>query len=379
MEGKEIQAASAKNRLYGYSPGAKKPDLAAYLASTNMSSGRGLPSEFKTLPRPTGKATRVIVTQYDMPRKDTVPHDSDVDWDGNVWYTDQSDYFVGRLDAKTGTFKEWALPKASTHAFGGASDVTIDRKNRPWFSVTVDKLASNFGVPGRFDPQKGLWTPVAIEKPRFSQFNALAPDGAIVQGNLKIDTETMQLLDEFEWEKSPNPPPGGPFQGRDAHIGYEPAMDSKGNWYLTDFAGGYIIQVEAKTKKVNWYKTPSPASQPRRGRIDSQDRFWFAEYTADKIAMFDAKTSKITEWDTGLKWSGPYTSSVPDAKGRVYAPSSATDRVFQLNPTTGEVVAFLMPTRDFDTKQMSIDPVNKRAVWLANVRNARIIRIEPLD
>ena len=85
-----------------------------------------------------GPATRVIVTQYDMPRKDTVPHDSDVDSKGNVWYTDQSDYFVGMLDAKTGTFKEWPLPKATTHAFGGGSDVTIDRKDRPWFSVTSD-------------------------------------------------------------------------------------------------------------------------------------------------------------------------------------------------------------------------------------------------
>ena len=31
-----------------------------------------------------GKATRVIVTQYDMPRKDTVAHDSDVDAQGRV-------------------------------------------------------------------------------------------------------------------------------------------------------------------------------------------------------------------------------------------------------------------------------------------------------
>jgi streptogramin lyase len=95
--------------------------------------------------------------------------------------------------------------------------------------------------------------------------------------------------------------------------------------------------------------------------------------------MFDPKTSKITEFDTGIKWSGPYTASIPDAKGRIYSPGGAADRVFQLDPKTGEVVAFLMPTRDFDSKQLSIDPINKKIVWLANVRNARIVKIEPLD
>jgi virginiamycin B lyase len=70
---------------------------------------------------------------------------------------------------------------------------------------------------------------------------------------------------------------------------------------------------------------------------------------------------------------------VPDRNGRVYSPSSTTDRVYRLDPKTGEIVAYLMPTRDFDVKQMSIDPVSRRAVWMANVRNARLIKIEPLD
>src|SRR5262249_40894555 len=150
-------------------------------------------------------------------------------------------------------------------------------KDRVWFSITSDKVMGNFGLPGRFDPQTEQWTPVDIQgEPFFSQFNALAPDGAIVQGGLKIDADTMKLIDKFDYAKAPNAPPG-------MHFGYEPAMDSKGNWYITDFGGSYMIQIEAKTKKVNWIKPPTGFSEPRRGRIDSLDRFWFGEYTADKI------------------------------------------------------------------------------------------------
>src|SRR5262249_45296039 len=148
---------------------------------------------------------------------------------------DQSDYYVGMLDAKTGTFKEWPLPKASKHEFGGGSDITLDKKDRAWFSVTSDKVGGNFGIPGRFDPATGMWTPTAIEGQQFfSQFNALAPDGALVQGTLKIDTDSMKLLDNFDWGKAPNNPPG-------PHSVYEPSMDSKGNWFGTDFGGSYVI------------------------------------------------------------------------------------------------------------------------------------------
>ena len=139
MQGKDVQLASAKNPSWGYFPGVQKTDLGAYLSTINMSGGKSLPVDLKMLPRPKGKATRVIIMQYDMPRKDTVPHDSDVDSKGNIWYTDQSDYFIGMFDPKTATFKEWPLPKATTHAFGGGSDFAgqqvadaIDFRARFW-------------------------------------------------------------------------------------------------------------------------------------------------------------------------------------------------------------------------------------------------------
>ncbi len=358
---------------WGFSPGVKKTELAAYLATINMNGGRALPTAFKTLPRPKGKATRVIVTQYDLPRKDTVPHDSDVDSKGNVWYTDQSDYFVGRLDAKTGVIKEWALPKATTRSFGGGADVQVDRKDRVWFSLTTDKGGSQMGLPGFFDPKTETYQHADLQQG--DQFLTLAPDGNIISGEFKIDVETTKIIDRFpygEAQKKPSAPPG-------PHWNYEPAMDSRGNWYMTDFGSSYIVKIDAKTKEASWFKTPTAFSQPRRGKMDAQDRFWFAEYTGDRIAAFDTKAERFTEYDTRIKWSAPYTVSVPDAKGRVYSSSNTTDRVFRLDPQSGELIGYLMPTRDFDAKQITVDPVSRKVIWMSNVRNARIIKIEPLD
>ena len=163
------------------------------------------------------------------------------------------------------------------------------------------------------------------------------------------------------------------------HAGYQMVVDSKGNPYITDFMGSYIVKVEAATKEGKFLKVPTPDSMPRRGRMDAQDRFWFGEYRGDKIGMLDTRTETFKEWPMPYKYMTPYTASAPDAKGRVYAPSNTSDRLVRLDPNTGETVTYLMPTQDFDTKKIAIDPNDGTTVWFANKRSARIVKVEPLD
>ena len=358
---------------WGVEPGAPIPELSAYLASVNRHGGRELPTEFKTLPRPKGRATRVIITSWDLPRKDTVAHDADVDSKGHVWYTDQSKYFFGRLDPKTNTFKEWPLPEAKTHEFGGGSDIQVGKDDTIWFPVTSDLSRSHFGRPVRFDPKTEQFTWVeGLNDGESAQFMTINhADGSIYASGLKIDPKTAKVVDRFSYNGAKNAPPG-------RHYSYEPSVDSKGNWYGMDFGGSYVIKIDAQTKEVSWLKTPTLFSQPRRGKMDLQDRLWFAEYTGDNIAMLDTKTGTFKEWPTG-RWTGPYTVSAPNKAGHVFSSSGASDRVFRLDPKTGEVIGYLMPTQNFDSKQVVIDPVGGKAALMANTRNAQIVRVEPLD
>jgi virginiamycin B lyase len=75
---------------------------AAYLASLTLGNADATEYAFKPLPRPKGRATRVIVTEYDLPRKEAMPHDVIVDADGKAWYSDFGSQFVGVLEPKTG-------------------------------------------------------------------------------------------------------------------------------------------------------------------------------------------------------------------------------------------------------------------------------------
>ena len=96
-----------------------------------------------------------------------------------------------------------------------------------------------------------------------------------------------------------------PFSDRpqgEAHSAYGIYTDSHNNAYLCDFPSQYIWKVDAKTGAVTSYKTPSDYSRPRRGRMDDQDRLWFAEWRADKIGMFDTKTAEFMEWNVPGKY-----------------------------------------------------------------------------
>ncbi len=75
----------------------------------------------------------------------------------------------------------------------------------------------------------------------------------------------------------------------------------------------------------------------------------------------------------------PHGCQESHSKGRVYAPSNTAERLLQVNPTTGKIVEFQMPT-DFDTKKIVQDPTTTRpTLWMANTRNARLVRVEPLN
>jgi virginiamycin B lyase len=363
-------AAADDNPIWGREPfGVPKKELAEYLATINLSGGKtAWPYELKTLPRPKGKATRVIITQYDLPRPDTVAHDLDLDSSGTIWYTDESRMFFGKMDPKTGAFTEYVLPPVPVGDLPGARDIQVDRDDNIWFPR---RIANTAVVMTRFNPRN---QEVSTMDGVGTQFMAIGPDGKIWAGWSRIDPKTMKVEASYSWDKSPNLPPGPHRQYVDLTV-----VNSKGNPYAPDIAGSYIIGIDAKTGEARFFQVPTPRSSPRRGRMDAEDRFWFAEYTGDKIGMFDTRSEKFQEWPMQRKYTTPYAVSAPDKNGYVYATSNMSERLIRLDPKTGELVEYQMPT-EFDSKKIAFDTTTSNVtLWMCNTRTARIMKVEPLD
>src|SRR3989440_11356646 len=73
---------------------------AAYLATVNKSSG-SWSYTLQTLPRAKGRSTRVLITEYELPRKPLMPHDVIVDAEGIAWFSMFDEQFLGRFDPRT--------------------------------------------------------------------------------------------------------------------------------------------------------------------------------------------------------------------------------------------------------------------------------------
>lgn len=338
----------------------KMTELGQYLETINLSGERtSFGYEPKpTLQRPKGKATRVIITQWDQPRKETTSHDMDVDSKGQVWYGDEAHQIIGKLDPRTHTFEEFPLPPVPDGHLSGTRDVQVDKDDNVWFPMRV---AGGASLLTKFDPRTKQVTTVPDAT---GQFIALGPDNKMWMGGAvnpfhRIDMKTMTKESTFE--------------GR----GYQVVVSSKGNPYMS--TRGVINWFDVAANVPKSFKMPHAMSGGRRGRMDAQDRFWFAEYSYDTIGMFDTTTEMLKQWPL-RKYFTPYAASMPDRDGHVWAGSNMSDRLARLDPTTGAIVEYLMPT-ELDTKKIARDPTatDRVVLLMANMRNARILRVELLD
>src|SRR5438445_2990630 len=60
----------------------------------------------------------LAVVEYPLPRPKAFPHDPAVGRDGIVWYTDQANSYIGRLDPATGQVTDYATPTQASGPHG---------------------------------------------------------------------------------------------------------------------------------------------------------------------------------------------------------------------------------------------------------------------
>jgi len=122
---------------------ANQMDAAAeFLVNANVNNPDNEGYVFKRLPRPKGRSTNVIITEYDLPRQEALPHDVIVDTDGHAWYSDFGNQFVGELDPKTGKVTDYPLPTLLDKQPKGPLNVEFDPDGNIWVGMSYQAGAS---------------------------------------------------------------------------------------------------------------------------------------------------------------------------------------------------------------------------------------------
>ncbi|HLQ88694.1 MAG TPA: carboxypeptidase regulatory-like domain-containing protein [Xanthobacteraceae bacterium] len=356
-------------------PNAAQIAFGQYLSTINLSSSGEWPYTLKTDPRPKGKATRVIITEYDLPRREAMPHDAQMDMRGMVWYGDFGSQYVGSLDPKTGKTTEYVVPITKPGAPTGNLDIRFDRDGMIWIGSMMQ------GSLVKFDPKYQKfesWGAPDFLKRNDARIAMVMPEQTHVDGKVWIGADNEYQVDmatgewtEIDYRKMQPP-------GAKDHGSYGVAADSKNNFYGLELNADYIIKVDSKNLIPTYYRTPTANSGPRRGHFDDQDRLWFAENRGHRIGMFDAKTETFQEWKTPTPYSMPY-DAIYDNSTYAWTGGMGNDHVSRLNAKTGEVIDYLLPSKT-NIRRVDVDKsVNPSQLWIGNNHGATIIKVEPLE
>jgi streptogramin lyase len=350
---------------------------AEWLATVNRSRGGLHTYPLKTLPRPSGRGTRVIVTVYELPRKAIEPHDVILDRDGMVWYSDFGAMFLGKMDPKTGKVTEYPIPVIKEGFPLGTLDLEADRDGNLWVGLMYQ------GGVAKVDRKTGqvqTWSVPKEWQTDATQQSFASPTFSHVDGKVWVkNSDRAQILRltpaTGAWENF------GTFTDPQTkrNIGsYGINADHNNNLYMLDFNGESIGILDGATKKLEVVRTSISNSRPRRGSVDGQNRLWFAEYDGDAIGMLDPKTKQIKEWPVPTRWSNPY-DVVIDKNSEAWTGSMMSDRILRRDTKTGLFTEYLLP-----------NPTNIRRVWVDNSttpvtfwvgsnHGASIVKVEPLE
>jgi len=352
---------------------------AEYLATINRGPAQKWSYELKTLPRPSGRATRVVYTEYDLPRETISPHDVIVDKEGIAWYSSFGEQNLGRLDPKTGEVREFPIDVHKPGFPTGLLGLRSDREGNLWlgnmYQATILK----------FDPKTTKFTTWKLPSEQnidAAQVNMVSPQASHVDGKVwsqnngfagvhRLDVKSGKIE---TWEPFRSAPKGEP------HNIYDVIPDSQNNVYFTDFRWRHIGRIDAKSGEVKMFEIPAAAKvvAPRRGMMDVKDRLWFAQYRGDKIGMLDTKTGEFKDWTVAPRWSSPYDVMI-DRNEEAWTGSMITDFVTRVDVKSGQSVNYLLP-RTTNIRRVYVDnSTTPVTFWVGSNHGASIVKLETLD
>jgi streptogramin lyase len=352
---------------------ANRRKQAEYLATLNLSKNETWQYPLKTAARPTGKATQVLITEYDLPKRTRQPHDVVVDSDGTVWYSSFGEAVLGKMDPKTGKTTEYPMPVMKPGHIIGNLDISLDEEQNLWVATTFQAAIAKFDrktekftmykLPPEMDGDYREFTFVAAGHHEVDGKIWVADAGTYVPMRLDLKTGKWETFEVF-----PIPRPNI----------YEITSDAQNNAWFNVMGREDVGKIDAKTGKISIYPLPTKRSAPRRGSIDAQGRLWFGENRANKVGVIDTKSLEIQEWPVPDPTFLPYDVTA-DKYGEAWAVTEFSDAVLRLDSKTGQFTSYLMP-RETNMRRAWVDDSGPQIkFWVGNTHQAAIIRVEPLD
>jgi len=396
---------------------AYRDELAEYLGRAR---GATELADLKLLPRATGEATQVVITEYDLPRTDGPNHfDDGSDWsmgtpsrfigraahdvwpdaDGNIWMADD---LVPRrtfamLEPGTGQVVDYAL-KGHDGKTIGTHSVVVDHAGGVWATGEGNFVMLNprTGQLKEFARPAGMRAAVGGTLDVDSKGH---PWATSLNGVITVDPATGEYK-HYEGPPAPDGLCGAPCGGWGT---YGNTVDRDDNIWATNPGLDRLLKIEPRTGRVtavnleplalpeatdvdrqrrrtvraSQNSAPPGHKAPRRIAADpNADTVWVALYTADRIARIDTKTHQVKEYALPTQYASPYALAV-DKNGVVWINTMNHDALTKFDPRTERFTEYYLPTRGTEIRHVQVDNrTNPPTIWAPYNRMNKVVRLQ---
>ena len=324
----------------------------------------------RAFPRPRGGSTRVIVTEYELPRNLLALHDVYGDAKGDIWYTSHKTQYFGKLDPRTGIATEHTVP-LTPGGMPGTHHVEVDKNGIVWLS---ENWSHNLD---RFDPQTGRVTQVHLE--------SSVPLSAPAFGNFAIDSAGFIWYDlDFQVRKL-DPQTGKILQHYPLQVNesYASLLSYDGNFWAGSGparVGNTAELLDLRTGKWLNLNTGAHMATAKRGGFDPYGNAWFGGGDGALVEL-NAKAGRIVEhWPpTAPSPMTDFYEAMPDKNGEVWAGVLHGRQMVRLDPRTEKWTVYQLPEPFAYDRYNWIDAsTHPVTVWYVDY-DGYLVRVQPLE
>ena len=337
--------------------------------------GRPAPDPNSRLPRTlmTSEATKYIAVEYELPNNKAEPHEITVDLDGNAWVTQRVGGKLGRLDGKNLTYSEIA-PPAGPSPTNRLNAITRAPDGKLWF---ID------GGPNRrwlsLDPKNNEFT--VYELPKLKSGSAsgntmrVHPNGTVWLNS--IAANQVIRLDPATKEFTVYDVPAGIKRGRTASP-YGMAISGDNKIWFIENAVSQMGRLDPETGKIDEFPIFVKNPVARKGGMDSEGNVWVGLHGVGKLMKIDYKTVKMTVYDPPTEDAGPYSVQGDTKSPLVWFSEQHVDKIARFDPKSEKFTEFPLANAESDPRRIEIDPTNPNRIWWSGNLSGRMGYVELL-
>jgi streptogramin lyase len=157
----------------------------------------------------------------------------------------------------------------------------------------------------------------------------------------------------FALDPDTRPMPSVDRQSTGAPMPYGIDVDPSGNVWVSRLYGNDIGRIDALSGEVTMIKTPF--NGPRRLRSDAQGNIWIVAFQDSKIARYEPKENRFTQFDLPVLNELPYSLNVDKDRGKVWVNGNMSDSLMRFDIATESWDVFPLARKRSFTRDIEID------------------------